>query len=204
MLTAGQPLTLKQLKKLFYGEENTPSIDDIRSILNNLGAAYVERGMELREVAGGWRLQIGDSHIKRLARVQEERPPRLSRALLETLAIIAYRQPITRAEIEEIRGVSLTPHIIHTLQEREWIKIAGHRDTPGRPELLITTPEFLNYFNLKHLRELPPLAEPVQVPEQNDDLFSPVRNEAVTDDTPDSSHSDQAAPHSPVIVNEES
>lgn len=127
--------------------------------------------MELVEVASGWRFQVRSDYSKWVNRLFEERPPRYSRALLETLAIIAYRQPITRAEIEEIRGVSISGSIIKTLQEREWIRVVGHRDVPGKPELLATTREFLDYFNIKKLSELPSLSEIKDFDQLNPDLF---------------------------------
>ena len=120
---------------------------------------YEERGITITEVASGFRIQVTATMAEQLQRLWEERPPRYSRALFETLALVAYRQPITRGEIEEIRGVSVTPNIVRTLLERDWIRIVGHRDVPGRPEMFGTTRNFLDYFGLKKLEDLPPLAD---------------------------------------------
>ena len=158
LLAANQPLTLNQLNSLF-DEQEQPGHGAIRQALALLDAELDERAVELVEVAGGFRLQIRNTLMPVISRLWAEKPPRYSRALLETLAIIAYRQPITRSEIEEIRGVSLSANILKTLQEREWIKVVGHRDMPGKPELLGTTRDFLDYFGLKGLDDLPTLAE---------------------------------------------
>jgi segregation and condensation protein B len=158
LLASGQPLNLTQLNALF-GEDEAPGHAALREALALLDAELEQRAIELVEVAGGYRLQIRRSIMPVVSKLWAERPPRYSRALLETLAIIAYRQPITRGEIEQIRGVSLSANILKTLQEREWIKTVGHRDVPGKPELLGTSREFLDYFGLKGLDELPTLAE---------------------------------------------
>jgi len=158
LLAAGQPLTLTQLNGLF-DEDEQPGHGAIREALALLDAEMSGRAVELVEVAGGYRLQIRRKLMPVVSRLWAEKPPRYSRALLETLAIIAYRQPITRSEIEQIRGVSLSANILKTLQEREWIKVVGHRDIPGKPELLGTTKSFLDYFGLKGLDDLPTLAE---------------------------------------------
>lgn len=158
LLAAGQPLTLNQLNALF-DEGEQPGHGRLREALALLDAELDGRAVELTEVAGGYRLQIRARLMPRISRMWAEKPPRYSRALLETLAIIAYRQPITRGEIEQIRGVSLSANILKTLTEREWVKAVGHRDIPGRPELLGTTAAFLDYFGLKGLDDLPTLAE---------------------------------------------
>lgn len=158
LLAAGQPLTLVQLNGLF-NEDEQPGHGAIREALALLDAELSGRAVELVEVAGGYRLQIRQKLMPVISRLWAEKPPRYSRALLETLAIIAYRQPITRSEIEQIRGVSLSANMLKTLQEREWIKAVGHRDIPGKPELLGTTKAFLDYFGLKGLDDLPTLAE---------------------------------------------
>lgn len=158
LLAAGQPLTLAQLNSLF-DEDRQPGHGAIREALALLDAELSGRAVELVEVAGGYRLQIRQDLMPVVSRLWAEKPPRYSRAMLETLAIIAYRQPITRSEIEQIRGVSLSTNILKTLQEREWIKVVGHRDIPGKPELLGTTRVFLDYFGLKGLDDLPTLAE---------------------------------------------
>ncbi|RMG29994.1 MAG: SMC-Scp complex subunit ScpB [Gammaproteobacteria bacterium] len=157
LLAAGRPLSLDQLQKLFPEEGARPDKARLREALAELEADYRDRAIELREVGSGWRIQVRSRFSPWVNRLWEEKPPRYSRALLETLAIIAYRQPITRGEIEEIRGVSVSTQILRTLQEREWVRIVGHRDVPGRPALYATTRQFLDYFNLKSLDDLPPL-----------------------------------------------
>jgi segregation and condensation protein B len=158
LLAAGEPRNIDQLRTLF-GEDNPPDKQEIRGALNELQEEYATRGIELREVASGYRVQVRESMSNWLARLWEERPPRYSRALMETLAIIAYRQPVTRGDVEEIRGVVVTSNIIRTLLERNWIKVVGHRDVPGKPAMFGTTREFLDYFGLQKLDDLPPLAE---------------------------------------------
>lgn len=158
LLAAGQPLSLTQLNSLF-DEDQQPGHGTLREALALLDAELQDRAFELVEVAGGYRLQIRAQVMPVVSRLWAEKSPRYSRALLETLAIIAYRQPITRGEIEQIRGVSLSANILKTLQEREWIRVVGQRDIPGRPELLGTTRAFLDYFGLKGLDDLPTLAE---------------------------------------------
>jgi segregation and condensation protein B len=145
--------------------------DVIRVALAELQADYQDRGIELSEVASGYRIQVRSEYAEWINRLFDERPPRYSRALLETLAIIAYRQPLTRSEIEEIRGVGISSTIIKTLQEREWIRVVGHKDVPGHPELLATTREFLDYFNLKKLADLPSLSELREISHISPDLF---------------------------------
>lgn len=158
LLAAGRPVTTTQLLDLFE-ERERPTPEAIRAALELLAADYEVRGIELIEVASGWRIQVRPRCIDVVSRLWQERASRYSRALLETLALIAYRQPITRSEIEEIRGVSISSTIMRTLQERDWIRVVGHREVPGRPELLGTTREFLDYFGLKSLDQLPTLAE---------------------------------------------
>ena len=158
LMVAGEPLSLANLETLFTDEER-PSDTEISKVLEELGEDYAERGLELREVASGFRIQVREEANPWVARLWEERPQRYSRALLETLALIAYRQPITRGDIEEVRGVSVRTNIIRTLQEREWIRVVGHRDVPGKPALFGTTKVFLDYFNLTSLDDLPSLAE---------------------------------------------
>jgi segregation and condensation protein B len=158
LLAVGEPLNLAALAAVFSDEER-PSDSDIGKALEELGEDYAERGLELKEVASGFRIQAREEVNTWIARLWEERPQRYSRALLETLALIAYRQPITRGDIEEVRGVSVRSTIIRTLQEREWIRVVGHRDIPGKPALFGTTKAFLDYFNLASLDDLPSLAE---------------------------------------------
>jgi len=158
LLASGEPLSLTTIASVFSDEEQ-PGNSKIGQALQELGADYEERGLELKEVASGFRLQVRQEVNPWVTRLREERPQRYSRALLETLALIAYRQPITRGDIEEVRGVSVRTNIIRTLQEREWIRVIGHRDVPGKPALFGTTKVFLDYFNLKSLDDLPSLAE---------------------------------------------
>ena len=159
LLAAGEPLALDRLLELFPDAER-PERDALRAALAELAADYAGRGVELVEVASGFRLQVPQAFTPWVSRLWEERAASYSRALLETLALVAYRQPVTRGEIEEIRGVSVSSGIMKTLQERGWIKVIGHREVPGRPALFATTRAFLDYFNLKSLSELPPLAAP--------------------------------------------
>lgn len=158
LLAAGDPLSLNQLAGLFPDDEQ-PGHGALREALAALDADCETRAVELREVANGYRLQVRENMMPWIGRLWAEKPAKYTRAMLETLAIIAYRQPITRGEIEQIRGVAVSSNILRTLQERDWIKSLGHRDVPGRPELLGTTKTFLDYFNLKSLDELPTLAE---------------------------------------------
>ena len=158
LFAAGQPMKLDKIAGLFL-EEEAPPTEMLVEAINQLKQEYAERGVMLKEVASGFRFQVQESVGEWVSRLWEEKPARYSRALLETLALIAYRQPITRGEIEEIRGVSVSSHITKTLLEREWIRVVGHRDVPGRPAMYGTTRTFLDYFNLKNLDELPSLAE---------------------------------------------
>jgi segregation and condensation protein B len=158
LLAAGQPMGLAQLTALF-AEGEPAAADAVAQAITELQADCAERGVELVEVASGFRFQVRQDVHPHVARLWTERQTKYSRALLETLALIAYRQPITRAEIEQIRGVVVSASIIRTLEEREWVRVVGHRDVPGRPALFGTTRQFLDYFNLKSLDELPPLAE---------------------------------------------
>lgn len=169
IFAAGQPLNIEQMGLLF-DEAERPANSDLRAALDELKAEYAERGVELKEVASGFRFQVRQETGPWVSRLWDEKPSRYSRALLETLALIAYRQPITRSEIEEIRGVSVSSHIIKTLIEREWIRVAGHRDVPGRPALFATTREFLDSFNLKNLAELPSLSEIRDLDSINEEL----------------------------------
>lgn len=154
-----QPLNVNHLFDLFTGDLEQPSKDEIRQVLQELVEDYQDKGMQIKQVASGFRLQVNPDYSLWITRLLQQKPPRYSRALLETLALIAYRQPITRGEIEAIRGVSVSSNMIKTLQEREWVKTLGHKDVPGRPGLYGTTSRFLDYFNLKTLNELPTLSE---------------------------------------------
>lgn len=158
LLAAGRPLNIDQLKALFDGR-TAPEKAEIRQAIATLNEEYEERGIVVSEVASGFRMQVKSTMADRLHKLWEERPPRYSRALFETLALIAYRQPITRGDIEEIRGVSVSSNIIRQLLERDWVRVVGHRDVPGRPAMFGTTKGFLDYFSLKKLDDLPPLAD---------------------------------------------
>ena len=158
LLAAGRPLNVSQLQSLFDGRM-APEKSEIRRAIDELNEEYEPRGIVITEVASGFRVQVKAGMADTLQKLWEERPPRYSRALFETLALVAYRQPITRGEIEDVRGVSVSPNIIRTLLEREWVRVVGHRDVPGRPEMFGTTKTFLDYFGLKRLEDLPPLAD---------------------------------------------
>jgi len=165
---AEQAISVNHLFDLFIGDLDQPTKDDIRKALQTLGDDYASRGIELKQVASGFRLQVKQDYEPWVTRLKQQKPPKYSRALLETLSLIAYRQPVTRGEIESVRGVSVSSQIIKTLLERDWIKVLGHKDVPGKPSLYGTTRQFLDYFNLKSLNELPTLAKL-----QNLDSFNP-------------------------------
>ncbi len=206
LLAAGRPLTVDELVSVF--DERDGSIgEEVKSAIAALGEEYETRGLELLEVASGFRIQIRAAVAQPVARLWQERPAKYSRALLETLALIAYRQPITRGEIEQIRGVAVNPNIIKTLHEREWIRVVGHRDVPGKPELLGTTREFLDYFSLKKLDDLPTLAQLKELEDLRVQLTLPGGDAQVLaedDDAPETAASaeqqidddEEAAPHS--------
>jgi segregation and condensation protein B len=158
LLAAGRPLSVDQLQALF-DTPTAPEKAEIRKALEVLTKEFEPRGISVAEVASGFRMQIRPEMVERLQKLWEERPPRYSRALFETLALVAYRQPITRGEIEEIRGVSVSSNIVRSMLERDWIRVVGHRDVPGRPAMFGTTKGFLDYFGLKKLDDLPPLAD---------------------------------------------
>lgn len=158
LLAAGRPLNIDHLQGLFDGRM-APEKSELRSAIAALNDDYAERGIVVSEVASGFRMQVKTAMADRLQKLWEDRPPRYSRALFETLALIAYRQPITRGEIEEIRGVAVSTNIVRQLLEREWVRVVGHRDVPGRPAMFGTTKQFLDYFSLKKLDDLPPLAD---------------------------------------------
>ena len=183
LMVSDKPLSMAQIEALFTKDMEVVDRELIKAALEALQADYRDRGIEVREVASGYRVQVRSNYAEWVNRLFEERPPRYSRALLETLAIVAYRQPVTRAEIEDIRGVGISSSIIKTLQEREWIRVVGHKDIPGRPELLATTREFLDYFNLKKLSDLPSLAEIRELTKLNPDLFEALEKLETTDTT---------------------
>ena len=155
LLTASRPISIDDIIKVF--EDPKPSKDDVRKALNQVDQDCLTRGIELKKIASGYRLQVKQSLSQYVAKLWEEKPQKFSKATLETLSLIAYKQPITRGEIEEIRGVAVGTQLIRGLMERGWVKIVGKRDVPGRPSLYSTTKEFLDYFGLQHLRELPEL-----------------------------------------------
>lgn len=169
LLAAGRPLSLEALQVLF-NEIECPDRKELRAVLQELADDYQGRGIEVAEVSSGWRIQVRANCSPWVSRLWDERPARYSRALMETLALIAYRQPITRGEIEDIRGVSVSTNIVKTLMEREWVRVVGQRDVPGRPSLYATTRDFLDYFGLKSLDELPTLAELRDLDEINREL----------------------------------
>ncbi len=158
LLSASRPLSIQEIQGLFPADQ-TPSKEDIKETLNEIEDLCAKRGVELKRVSSGYRMQVKQSLSVYIAKLWEEKPQRYSKATLETLALIAYRQPITRGEIEQIRGVSVGTQLIRGILERGWIKIVGQRDVPGRPSLYATTKEFLDYFGLQHLRELPGLPD---------------------------------------------
>jgi segregation and condensation protein B len=180
LLAAGRPLSVDQLQNLFDGRM-APAKKDIRAAVAALNDEYKDRGIIVAEVASGLRIQVKPAMANQLQKLWEDRPPRYSRALFETLALIAYRQPITRGEIEEVRGVSVSSNIVRSLLERDWVRVVGHRDVPGRPEMFGTTKTFLDYFGLMKLDDLPPLADladwenlrvQLNLPEVDEDLTS--------------------------------
>jgi len=178
LMVSEKPVNVNQLLALFEKETDRPERADIKTAIEQIMQDYEGRGIELKEVSSGYCVQVNGEYADWINHLFDDRPPRYSRALLETLAIIAYRQPVTRAEIEEIRGVSVSSNIIRTLQERSWIRVVGQRDIPGKPELLATTREFLDYFNLKKLSELPSLSEIKDFNQINPDLFEELEKEA--------------------------
>ncbi len=180
LLAAAKPLSLERLTELF-DEEARPSSSQLKAALAKLAEDVATRSYQLTEVASGYRLQVRSAYSAWVGRLWEERPQRYSRAMLETLALIAYRQPITRGEIEDVRGVAVNTQIIKTLLEREWIRVVGYKDVPGKPAMLATTKVFLDYFNLRGLDELPNLAELKGLqPEPEDDLQQSVQAQVAT------------------------
>jgi len=191
LLAAGGPLSLDMMLTLFLDEEQ-PEKKELREVLEQLKQDYEGRGIEVIEVGSGWRIQVVEEVSLWISRLWTERAPRYSRALMETLALIAYRQPITRGDIEDIRGVSVSTNIIKTLLEREWVRVVGTRDVPGKPSLYGTTREFLDYFNLKTLDELPPLAEIRDLDEINRSLDLNDTDKASDDNVPSTESADEA------------
>jgi len=188
LLSASRPLSIQEIQGLFPADQ-TPSKEDIKETLNEIEDLCAKRGVELKRVSSGYRMQVKQSLSAYIAKLWEEKPQRYSKATLETLALIAYRQPITRGEIEQIRGVSVGTQLIRGILERGWIKIVGQRDVPGRPSLYATTKEFLDYFGLQHLRELPGLPDLPDV--DSLDMELPLEEEQKEVE----SQSDPQAPH---------
>lgn len=181
LMAASSPLTVDALLSIFE-EESRPERDELKAVLDELNEDCAGRSYELKQVSSGYRFQVKKDYADYVSRLWEEKPARYSRALLETIALIAYRQPITRGEIEAVRGVSVSSHIIKTLDERSWIKVVGHRDVPGKPALYATTKEFLDYFNLASLDELPSLQEIRDIDEINAELDLRLPEEAQSSD----------------------
>ena len=169
LLAAGKPLSLGVIASVF-SEDERPDNAELKEVLEAIAEDCNDRGFELKQVASGYRFQVKQDISEWIARLWEEKPPRYSRALLETLALIAYRQPITRGDVEEIRGVGVSSNIIRTLVDREWVRIVGHKDVPGKPALYATTKQFLDYFNLKSIQELPPLSEIRELAEASEEF----------------------------------
>jgi len=192
LLAAGQPLPLAELGRLF-DEERRPGQPQLHAALEALEQEYAGRGIELKHTASGYSIRVRSELAAEISRLWPERAVRYSRALLETLALIAYRQPITRAEIEAVRGVTVNPNIIRTMIERNWVRVVGHRDVPGHPELLGTTREFLDYFGLKSLDELPPLGELRAIGEVNLELGLAGEESGVAEAPADSAEADETA-----------
>jgi segregation and condensation protein B len=192
LLAAGRPLSMDELVSVF-DERDGSNAEEVRAALGALTADYETRGLELLEVASGYRIQIRASVAQPVSRLWQERPAKYSRALLETLALVAYRQPITRGEIEQIRGVAVNPNIVKTLLERSWIRVVGHRDVPGKPELLGTTREFLDYFSLKKLDDLPTLAQLKELEDLRVQLTLPGADPLVAESSDAATHAADAA-----------
>jgi segregation and condensation protein B len=175
IMASGSPLSVERMQAVF-DEKERPDKKLLRKALDKLAASYQQTSVELKEVSSGYRFQVRKEYSDWTSKLWEEKPARYSRALLETLALVAYKQPITRGEIEKIRGVNVSTQIMKTLLEREWVSIVGHRDVPGKPAIYATTKQFLDYFNLKSLDELPPLAEIRDIDKINGELDLPDPN----------------------------
>jgi len=197
LFAANEPLSIMELQSLFLLEER-PDKHSLREAIKQLQEEYSVKSIELVEVASGYRFQVKSTYSPWVARLWEEKPVKYSRALLETLAIIAYQQPATRGEVEEIRGVAVSTNIIRTLEEREWLRVIGRKEVPGRPALYATTKEFLDYFNLQTLADLPPLATLLEIdllPSSDVQLNlgddTPINNEVIQDEK---EHSSEQSP----------
>jgi segregation and condensation protein B len=199
LLASTEPLTVQQLKRLFGGQVHA---DNIRKVLDELKGEWAERSIELTSVASGWRFRVKPEYQQFIDRISNEKPPRYSRAVLETLAIIAYRQPVTRGDIEEIRGVAVSPPTLNALEERGWVETVGHRETPGRPALFATTRKFLDDLNLRSLEELPPLEDLQSALEQPPPTLAvdpasatPGQDSLIGEDTSDPENAEQQEPN---------
>jgi segregation and condensation protein B len=202
LLAAARPLHTHQLEKLFAQEHTPPNREEIRACLTELQSECEAKGYELVQVASGFRYQVRQSLEPWISHLWEEKPARYSRAAMETLALIVYRQPITRAEIEDIRGVSVSTHIIKTLLEREWIRVLGHKDVPGRPALYGSTRNFLDYFNLRSLDELPNLADLTDPDILASQLDLDESDHRSQDQTPDEAGQDEPAQEDTTVQQE--
>jgi segregation and condensation protein B len=197
LLSSSEPLTVQQLRRLFAGQVDA---DNIRKVLDILKGEWTERSIELTTVASGWRFRVKPEYQEFIDRISSEKPPRYSRAVLETLAIIAYRQPVTRGDIEDVRGVAVSPPTLNALEERGWVETVGHRETPGRPALFATTRKFLDDLNLRSLEELPPLEELQSALEPAasfvaiDSAPAPNPQESLIDDTEPTEETEQQEP----------
>ena len=169
LLASGRPLAIGDIANVF-DEKERPDTKELKAIMQTIAEECDDRGFELKEVASGYRFQVKQELSDWVGKLWDEKPPRYTRALLEILALVAYKQPITRGDIEKIRGVSVSPNIIRTLIDREWVRVVGHRDVPGRPAMFATTKQFLDYFNLKSLHDLPPLSEIKELEQSSDEL----------------------------------
>ena len=192
LLSAGRPVAIDELRAMFEGRNDAPDRSAVREAVAAVADRWRDRSLEVAEVASGFRVQIRREYSRALAVLWQERPVRYSRALLETLALIAYRQPVSRGEIEEVRGVSVSSSIMKTLIEREWVHVVGHREVPGRPALYGTTKHFLDAFNLKSLEGLPPLAKLRDLDDPPPDLFSGASVAPASGDGGDTSGTDTA------------
>lgn len=192
LLVAGKPMGLEQLRELF-DEHERPARQVMEHVLFLLDQSCDGRGFELKKVASGYRFQVRQDYAPWVAKLFEEKPQRYSRALLETLALIAYRQPITRGEIEDIRGVTVSSNIVRTLLEREWVRVVGHRDVPGRPAMYATTRQFLDYFNLSSLDQMPPLSEVRDLEEIGREIEKTMQAEIEFETSPDDESADASA-----------
>lgn len=185
LLAAESPLTVEQMMRMFGETTESPGKEDVKQVIEEIEQECASKGYELKRVASGYRFQTHPDIQPWLSKLRVERPPRYSRAFLETLSLIVYRQPITRAEIEDVRGVSISSSIFKVLLEREWVKIVGYKELPGKPAMYGTTRKFLDYFNLASLSELPPLAEIREIDDMHPELAFETAEQTITEDEPE-------------------